>query len=108
MWKTIGGFVVSNFSEVFVKELVKEVSKSKKPAQKRGYGMLHSHRLQRRTNLKGNNLYKGTGHGIRMGSDLDSHNRGSTCHEYPRNVVALHHAHEMSNIHIRSIVHISK
>jgi len=31
MWKTIGGFVVSNFAEVFVKELVKEVSKSKKP-----------------------------------------------------------------------------
>ncbi len=32
MWKTIGGFVVSNFTEVFVKELVKEISKSKKPA----------------------------------------------------------------------------
>jgi hypothetical protein len=32
MWKTIGGFVVSNFAEVFVKELVKEISKPKKPA----------------------------------------------------------------------------
>jgi hypothetical protein len=33
MWKTIGGFVVSNFTEVFVKELVKEISKPKKPAR---------------------------------------------------------------------------
>ena len=32
MWKTIGGFVVSNFAEVFVKELVKEVTKANKPA----------------------------------------------------------------------------
>ena len=32
MWKTIGGFVVSNFAEVFVKELVKEISQPKKPA----------------------------------------------------------------------------
>jgi len=31
MWKTIGGFVVSNFAEVFVKELVKEISQPKKP-----------------------------------------------------------------------------
>jgi hypothetical protein len=32
MWKTIGGFVVSNFAEVFVKELVKEIKQPKKPA----------------------------------------------------------------------------
>jgi hypothetical protein len=31
MWKTIGGFVVSNFAEVFVKELVKEIKQPKKP-----------------------------------------------------------------------------
>jgi len=32
MWKTIGGFVVSNVAEVFVKKLVKEMSKPKKTA----------------------------------------------------------------------------
>jgi hypothetical protein len=32
MWRTIDGFIVSNFAKVFVKELVKEVSKTKKPA----------------------------------------------------------------------------
>lgn len=32
MWKTIGGFVVGSFAEVFVKELVKEFSKPNTPA----------------------------------------------------------------------------
>lgn len=35
MWKTIGGFVVSNVAEVFVKELVKEISRPKKPVPRR-------------------------------------------------------------------------
>jgi len=32
MWETIGGFIVSNFAEVFVKELVKEIKQPKKSA----------------------------------------------------------------------------
>jgi len=34
MWNTIGGFVISNFAEVFVKELVKEIKQPKKSASK--------------------------------------------------------------------------
>jgi hypothetical protein len=37
MWRTIDGFIVSNFAKVFVKELVKEVSKTKKPALQKVY-----------------------------------------------------------------------
>lgn len=31
MWNIIGGFVVSSVAEVFVKELVKEIKKPRKP-----------------------------------------------------------------------------
>jgi hypothetical protein len=35
MWNIIGGFVVSSVAEVFVKEIVKEIRKPKKPEKEK-------------------------------------------------------------------------